>query len=184
MIRIGVTGHRVLTEREKIEAGVEEALDHIEQTFPDQPMTVISALAEGADRIVARGVLARLNSRLIVPLPFPTSDYLTDFKTEESRNEFLALLQRADSVEAMPATSTRDAGYEAAGEFVLSNSDVLIIIWDGKNAQGRGGTGEIVARARERQLPLAWVHAGNRETGTLRPTSLGNEQGRVTFEHL
>lgn len=184
LIRIGVTGHRVLTEREKIEAGVEEALDHIEQTFPDQPMTIISALAEGADRIVAHRVLARPNSKLIVPLPFPTSDYLTDFKTEASRNEFLALLQLAHSVEEMTVTSTRDAGYEAAGEFVLNNSDLLVIIWDGKNAQGRGGTGEIVARARERHLPLAWVHAGNRETGTLHPTSLGDEQGRVTFENI
>jgi hypothetical protein len=27
------------------------------------------------------------------------------------------------------------------------------------------------------------VHAGNRAPGTLQPTSLGSEQGRVTFEN-
>jgi hypothetical protein len=184
LIRIGVTGHRILTDLGVIDAGVEEALHRIEKTFPGQPLTVISALAEGADRIVARHVLARPGSELIVPLPVPASDYLGDFKLNESRDEFLSLLRRADSVEEMPAASTRDQAYEAAGDFVLNNSDVLIAIWDGKLAQGRGGTGDIVARARNRGLPIAWVRAGNREPDTQRPTSLGDEQGRVTFENL
>ena len=184
MIRIGVTGHRVFAEPEKIESGVEEALRRIELAFPEEPVTVVSALAEGADRIVARHVLDRPGSGLIVPLPVPTSDYLTDFETEESRAEFLRLLQRAAHVEEMSSTATREGAYQAAGEYVLNNSDVLITIWNGENAQGRGGTGDIVARARVLGLPIAWVHAGNREPGTLRPTSLGDEQGRVTFENI
>jgi hypothetical protein len=61
---------------------------------------------------------------------------------------------------------------------------VLIAIWDGKTAQGQGGTGAIMARARQRGLPIAWVHAGNRKPGTQEPTSLGAEQGMVTFEHV
>ncbi len=174
----------MLAEPEKIEAGVEEALRRIERAFPGEPVTVISALAEGADRIVARHVLARPGARLVVPLPLAKSDYLTDFQSEESRAEFLRLLQRADQVEEMPSAATREQAYEAAGEYVLNNSDVLITIWDGENAQGRGGTGEIVSRARVRGLPIAWVHAGNREPGTHRPTSLGDEQGRVTFENI
>ncbi len=174
----------MLAEPEKIEAGVEAALRRIELAFPGEPVTVISALAEGADRIVARHVLARPGFGLIVPLPLPESDYLTDFESEESRAEFLRLLQRAGHVEEMSSTATRDRAYEAAGEYVLNNSDVLITIWDGESAQGRGGTGDIVARARERGLPIAWVHAGNREPGTQRPASLGDGQGRVTFENI
>lgn len=184
MIRIGVTGHRILADLEKIETGVEEAVRRIELKFPGEPLTVISALAEGADRIVARHVLARPGAGLTVPLPLPKSDYLTDFQSEESRAEFLSLLQRADQVEEMSSEATREQAYEAAGEYVLNNSDVLIAIWDGRNAQGRGGTGDIVARARQRRLPIAWVHAGNREPATKRPTSLGDEQGRVTFENI
>ena len=184
MIRIGVTGHRVLSEQEKIEAGVEEAIRRIESAFPSQPLTIVSSLAEGSDRIVARRVLARPGSKLIVPLPVPTSEYLSEFNSKDSQEEFQELLQRADSIEEMPETSSRDQAYEAAGEFVLNNSDVLITIWDGGTAQGRGGTGDIVARARERGVPVAWVHAGNREPGTHRPTSLGNDQGRVTFENI
>ena len=183
-IRIGVTGHRILADLEKIDAGVEIALRHIESAFPGEPLTVISALAEGADRIVARHVLARPDAGLTVPLPLAKSDYLADFQSEDSRADFLSLLQRADHLEEMPSAATREQGYEAAGEYVLNNSEVLIAIWDGRNAQGQGGTGEIVARARQRGLPIAWVHAGNREPATNRPTSLGDEQGRVTFENI
>jgi len=179
-----MTGHRVLAELGKIDAGVAEALRRIEQAFPGEHLTAISALAEGADRIVAYHVLARPGARLIVPLPLPKSDYISDFESEESRAEFLSLLAQADQVIEMPPAATRDQAYESAGEHVLNNSDVLITIWDGEHAQGQGGTGDIVARARERKLPIVWVHAGNREPGTHQPTSLGDEQGRVTFENL
>jgi hypothetical protein len=42
----------------------------------------------------------------------------------------------------------------------------------------------VVAAARERGKPLVWVHAGNRVPGTMEPTSLGDEQGTVSFERL
>ncbi|MEK6324301.1 MAG: hypothetical protein AABN33_21895 [Acidobacteriota bacterium] len=184
MIRIGVTGHRILAEPGKIEAGVEEALRRIQQAFSEEPLTVVSALAEGADRIVARHVLGLPGARLVVPLPLAKSDYMSDFKTEPSRAEFLSLLEQADQVIEMSPASTRDRAYEAAGEYVLNHADVLVALWDGRDAQGQGGTGEMVARARARGLPIAWVHAGNRDAGTHQPTSLGDEQGRVTFENI
>ena len=184
MIRAGVTGHRILAEPDKIDAGVAEALHRMEQSFPGEPLTIVSALAEGADRIVARHVLARPGSRLVVPLPLPKFDYMTDFESEKSQQEFLSLLDQADEVVQLTPAASRDRAYEAAGEYVLNNSDVLIAIWDGQDPQGRGGTGEMVARARQRGLPIAWVHAGNREPGTQEPTSLGDEQGRVTFENI
>lgn len=184
MIAIGVTGHRILTELEKINAGVDEALCRIEQAFPRQPLTVISSLAEGADRLVVRQVLARPKARLVVPLPLPKSDYLTDFESAESKEEFLSLLDQADEVIELPSAPTRNEAYEAAGNYVLDHCDVLLTIWDGQGAQGQGGTGAIVARARQSRLPIAWIHAGNRKPGTQEPTSLGAEQGTVTFEHV
>jgi hypothetical protein len=80
MVAIGVTGHRILTELDKINASVDETLRHIEQVFPGQPLTVLSSLAEGADRLVVHRALARSQARLVVPLPLPkagTSDYVT-----------------------------------------------------------------------------------------------------------
>ena len=182
MVAIGVTGHRTLAEFDRITAGVAEALRHIEQTFPGQPLTVISSLAEGADRLVVHQALTHPKARLVVPLPLPQSDYLADFASAESKAEFLRLLGKADEVIELPPVPTRDEAYEAAGNYVLEHCDVLIAIWDGQDAQGQGGTGAIVARARQRGLSIAWVHAGNRNPGTQEPTSLGDEQGKVTFE--
>ena len=184
MIAIGVTGHRILTELDKINAGVDEALRRIEQAFPGQPLTVISSLAEGADRLVVHQVLARPKARLEVPLPLPKADYLTDFASAESKTEFLSLLDQADEVIELPPAPARNEAYEAAGNYVLDHCDVLIAIWDGQGAQGQGGTGAIVARARQRRLPVAWIHAGNRKPGTQEPTSLGPDQGKVTFENF
>ena len=184
MIRIGVTGHRILADIEKIDAAIEIALRRIEDRFPGETLTAISGLAEGADRIVVNHVLARPGAGLVVALPMRKADYMMDFKSEDSRTEFSELIGRASEIVELPTSASREQAYEAAGDYVLDNSDVLITIWDGQKAQGRGGTADIVARAREQRLPIAWIHAGNRKPGTHEPVSLGDEQGRVTFEKI
>lgn len=184
VVAVGVTGHRILAETEKLAAGIDEALERIARAFPGRRLAVVSALAEGADRLVADRVLARHQGRLIVALPLATSDYQRDFKTDTSKAEFQSLLARADEIVELPPASLREQAYEAVGSYVLDHCDALIAVWDGQTSQGRGGTGEVVALARQRQLPLAWVHAGNRKPGTEEATSLGPEQGTVTFERM
>lgn len=184
MISIGVTGHRILAEMEKIEAGIAAALKFIEQKFPGEKLSVVSSLAEGADRLVARQVLSRPRSRLIVPLPLPEPEYLNDFHSKESKEEFLLFLNQTDEVIELPPAPTREEAYEAAGKYVLNHCDILITVWDGQGAQGVGGTGGIVAEARRRGRPIAWVHAGNRKPGTKEPQTLREEQGMVTVENF
>lgn len=184
MITIGVTGHRILADLEKIEAGIELALDYIEKAYPGQPLAVMSQIAEGADRLAAKAVLSRPDGTLIVALPMPRADYETDFETAGSKAEFRELVSRAAEVIELPPVESRNRAYEAAGIYVLDHCDVLLTIWDGQGAQGQGGTGEIVSLARQRNLPIAWIHAGNRKPGTPEPTSLGDGQGKVTFENF
>jgi hypothetical protein len=181
---IGVTGHRILTDIAKIEAGVEQAIDRIKKAFPREPLTCLSALAEGADTVVAKKVMARSLARLTVILPLHEDDYISDFRSTESKEEFLTLLGHADEVIRLPASESRDEAYQEAGFYVLNHCDALITVWDGQNAQGRGGTGEIVALARSRRLPIAWVKAGNRRPGTTEATSLGEDQGKVVSENF
>jgi hypothetical protein len=169
---------------DRIGAGVDEALRRIDQAFPGRMRTVLSSLAEGADRLVARRAFERRGTRLVALLPLPRADYLQDFALEESQREFLDLLDQADEIEEPPASGPREQAYETAGRAMLDRSDVVIAAWDGQAPQGQGGTGAVVAQARARGLPIAWIHAGNRQRGTLVPTSLGPEQGRVTFENL
>jgi hypothetical protein len=183
-LSLGITGHRYLAETEKVMAGVERAVQRLLKTFPHSHFRVLSSLAEGADRILARRLLLIPNTSLWVPLPLPEEQYLQDWETSESKQEFLHLLEMAERVIKMPVMDQRVEAYLAAGKYILENSDCLIAVWDGRHAQGMAGTGEIVARARERGLALIWIHAGNRTAGTAFPTSLGREQGKVTFEHF
>jgi hypothetical protein len=184
MTTIGVTGHRYLAETDKLRTKIVETLDHVVRVFPGESLTVVSALAEGADTLVAQLALERFNARLVVPLPLPREEYLNDFATNAAKNAFAVLLDNAAEIIDPPSFADRNEAYEAAGLYVLDHSDVLIAIWDGRVEQGRGGTGQIVSKARQSKKPIAWVHAGNRTAGTTTPTSLGVDQGKVTFENF
>jgi hypothetical protein len=87
-------------------------------------------------------------------------------------------------VTELPARADHDEAFAAASERMLDGIDVLIAVWDGAAAQGSAGTADVVARARARYMPLAWIHAGNRVPGTMEATTLGPDQGRVTYEGL
>lgn len=183
-LTIGVTGHRIIAEPERLAAGIEAALTRITQTYPGRPLTVVSALAEGADRLAVAPMLKRAGTRLVAVLPLPKYDYLDDFGSAASKDAFLHLLGLADEIVELPSRADREEAYAAAGEVILARADTLLVIWDGERAQGKGGTGEVVAQARVRGKPIAWIHAGNRLAGTTIPTSRGTDQGRVSYENF
>ena len=181
---IGVTGHRVLADAARVRSGVRVALRRIAHTFPARPWAIVSPLAEGADRMVAEHALRRRHTKLVVPLPLPSDEYLRDFEDADSRAHFQALLRKADQIVRFPKSRSRARAYQAVGDYVVDHYDVIVAVLDGRSGQGRGGTSSIVRRARRRGLPLAWVRAGNRRPGTAEPTTLGGAQGAVTFERF
>jgi len=161
-VRVGVTGHRRLGGRElEVEAAIGGVLDEIRSHLLPadgvEPITVISPLAEGADRAAARAALVR-GMHLEVLLPLPVDDYRTDFAEGSSRREFDELLAYADRVEVVAPQATRDDAYHEVGIRTLDACDVLLAVWDGAPAAGRGGTAEIVEVARGRGTPVAWIH--------------------------
>ena len=161
-LRIGVTGHRLLEDPSSLRPAIQQAIGRIKQLAGDIQDTslvlvVVSALAEGADRLVAREVLAEADSRLEAALPLPGEEYLDDFKQPESKQEFQELLGQASDCWIAPGGGSREEAYEQAGHYVVKRSDALIALWDGEPEKGRGGTAAIVGYARERDVPLVWV---------------------------
>jgi hypothetical protein len=143
---------------------LDNSLIHIPHTF-----IAVSPLAEGADRLVAKEILnwpvsdKKNISNLEVVLPMPEEDYIQDFKTKESQEEFKNLLKRAISTQIFKKKSSRSDAYYRAGQFVVQNSDVLIAIWDGEPAEGPGGTAEIIAYAREKGRYIFWINSNDGE---------------------
>ena len=183
-LTIAITGHRVLAEQQPTRAGIEHALTRIETAYPGRPLKVLSPLAEGADRLALGPILDLAGARLVAVLPLEKYDYLCDFATSQSKDEFLHLLADAAEVIQLPAQPDREGAYRAVGEYLCQHADVLLAIWDGQAEQGPSGTATVVAQARKRGLPIAWIHAGNRKPGTPEPTTLGAKQGDVTYENL
>lgn len=142
-----------MAEPDAVRIAVDRALDGL-----DGAPTAVSSLAEGADRLVARAVLARPGGRLVALLPLERADYATDFADEASQQEFNELLAAADEVEVISPRpdddASREAAYERAGIAVLERSDLLLALWDGEPGRGRGGTAELVAEARRRGRPV------------------------------
>jgi hypothetical protein len=137
MVSVGVTGHRVLAEVEKLTAGIDAALTEVERVI-GQPLTVVSALAEGADQLVAERVLRRPGGQLEAVRPLPQFEYERDFREDMSLGAFRALLGRADRVVELPVrldgTGSRENAYLAGSQYLLNHCDVILAVWDG---QGR-----------------------------------------------
>lgn len=168
-LRIGVTGHRKLANDQLLRNSVQKVLSLIDKTLShtSHTLAIISPLAEGADRLVAKEVLdLPLSGGIEKPyleavLPLPESDYVRDFETQESKDEFKAFLAKARSIRTLEKLELRVTSYEQGSHYVVDNCDVLIAIWNGKTAAGQGGTAEIVEYARNLGKHIFWIHSEN-----------------------
>lgn len=163
VIRVGVTGHRSFADAQGVAERLRLSLDDLRRLASHEAggvparLEVLSALAEGADRLVAEVALSRPDNTLVAVLPLAREDYLDDFPTAKSRREFEDLLAASRAVETMPPAATREAAYEQAGRWIVEHSDTLVALWDRDPARGQGGTAEIVTYAAERGVPILWV---------------------------
>lgn len=118
---------------------------------------MVSALAEGADRVVAGELLKRKGTQLEVVLPLPQDDYLRDFGSPESVEQFDHLKSRAVQTDVIRTARSRQQAYELAGRAVVDRSDAVIVVWDGKPGRGRGGTAEIYSYAQRWHKPVLLI---------------------------
>ena len=182
-VRLGVTGHRSLPDEEMLTEQIKKGLrEHFLDFFSEASketirsaintpisFTVVSPLAEGADRLVAKTILgldSAPSPRIEAVLPMIKADYLLDFGTEQSKQEFEELLGLASRIIELRQESvyTRYSGdelrqqrrqaYEDAGRYVVDNCDLLIALWDRRPSRGKGGTAEIIDYAETKRRPV------------------------------
>ena len=158
MTRVGISGHQSIppAARKSIEAGIEKSLISL-----GGGVRGITSLASGADQLFAELVL-QLGGRLVVVIP--SSHYEATF-AGDALTRYRQLLLRADEVEQMPAQEPNEHAFLLAGQRVVDLSDVLIAVWDGTPARGKGGTADIVNYAREKsiQVRIVWPDGVERD---------------------
>ena len=184
-LQIGITGHRsnklepenlpaieraLRTIYEMIDkAAFQIALETQERIYAKAAplIRIVSGVAEGADRIAVSAAPA--DWRLEAILPMPRAEYARDFlgsaPASQSNTEFERLLARAASVTELPLLPGLDvrevAGraehFHAMAEFLVRQIDLLLAVWDGQQAAGRGGTASVIARALNAGRPVLWI---------------------------
>lgn len=176
-VRVGVTGHRLKASTVAVESAVIEAISRVlsmvrdgatallaeeAAAFAPEPprLALTTSLAEGADQLAARAALG-LGFELSAALPFTREEYASDFVKPRPLGVYRACLDQARSVfELEGRRETSDRAYEAAGLMVLRHTDLLVAVWDGGRAAGRGGTAEIVQAAVDDGTPVLWIRPG------------------------
>ncbi len=160
----GVTGHRDIPPADvpALEDRIATLLREQKKRFPETPLLLLSALAEGGDRIAAN---AALHEKVEVTpvLPMPVAEYEKDFTDPRSLQEFRDLLARCSPpiVLGLSGGVDRDTLYEQAGLYIALHCSLLIALWNGHdtdvagNPAKVGGTAAIVSFRRTNALQEA-----------------------------
>jgi hypothetical protein len=154
---IGVTGHCDLipSQHDGLKRRVAAVIAEVRSECRYTPVLLLTALAEGADRLAAHVALSQ-QVRVVAALPMAREEYEKDFATSESREEFDGLLKRSSAVQ-VPQTDDdrsdpdewRRRRYADAGAYIVANCDLLIALWDGRDTHCLGGTADVVRWQRE-----------------------------------
>jgi len=150
MTCIGITGHQRLDHSDAWPWVAGAMADELATLKP--PLVGITSLAVGADQLFARLVLER-GGELRAVLPF--ADIERSFSIEDVR-AYRDLASRA-TIEALATRGTDEDAYLAAGRRIVDLSDIVLAVWNGRPARGRGGTADIVAYAIDRGVPLIHI---------------------------
>ncbi len=184
LLTVGALGHRIIENPEVIIPAIDQVLEILINAFKATNITVVSSLAEGADRLIAQRCIALHDSKLIAALPLPEKEYSQDFTSPASVQEFQSLLNEADDVIVLSAGDDRLVAYQKAGAYLVDSCSVLVAIWDGLPARGPGGTADTVVLARNRNLPLAWIYSPQPGAASTQHTPAPQDAGELTLERI
>ena len=154
MFRIGIVGHRYLANSETIAFVADQSLALLRQAKAEhRDVVALSGIAEGADTLFAEAAL-----ELAIPLEIvrPFADYALDFETPDAKKRYEELRVAARRELVLTYEERSNAAYEAAMNWIVNQSDLLLVAWDGLAAEGAGGTGDAVKQAL--QLKKHWLH--------------------------
>ena len=183
-VHVGVTGHRCVQAavEQKLRAVLRDVLQEIGAAAAEVyesrrrffesidggsgvKFRIISSLAEGVDRMVAREAMAE-GYELQVPMPFNQRKYESSFdQGPASVLEFRDLLGQASAVLCTDFEGQESSSaYEDASRIMLCHSDLLIAVWDGKPNKYIAGTYSTIREAIRQDIPIIYISADNPDT--------------------
>ncbi|MFO0912564.1 MAG: hypothetical protein U0795_06390 [Pirellulales bacterium] len=148
-IVVAVTGHRDLRpeDSDQLQRATADCFRRLKALYPASPIRLLSGLAEGADRLVARVALNE-SIELAAVLPMEAAEYERDFDSKASVDEFRRLMAQAHAIYVVQSSEDvnldRTTHYARLGYFLVEHCDLLLALWDGEPSDKRGGTADVV----------------------------------------
>lgn len=156
---IGVTGHRDLGDEATAAFVAAQCKAILQKALAEHGEVVaLSALAEGADTLFAE-VALELGIPLEAVTPFKR--YVEDFRGP-ARERYERLLAQARVEHRLPHAERSNEAYLAGMIWVVGHCDLLVAVWNGRLAAGKGGTGDAVDYARQVGRPYIHIHTVER----------------------
>jgi hypothetical protein len=150
-MKIGIGGHQDL--------GGPETFEFLTTSFrrllqESKPTCVYSALAKGADQLLMQVAL-----ELDVPVEavIPCKDYENNYLGHD-RKEYWRFYHAALAHHLLAFPECRGRAYEAAGHWIVEQSDLTVLAWNGKPPAGRGGTADMAHYARFLEKSCLHLH--------------------------
>lgn len=140
-MNIGVTGHQNLISN-KVKKWVQKLLSEYLSKYDD--IVGFSCLAEGADQVFAEEILKKGFNLVAI---IPSHNYEKSFSSKSARINFNDLLLKSSNIINLSFKNPSEEAYWEAGKTIVDSSDLVLAIWNGKEAEGLGGTGDIVKYA-------------------------------------
>ena len=157
-MRIGITGHQKLRQPSDWDWAQGEMRAILDTCTP--PLIGISSLAAGADQIFAEIILQN-GGTLEAIIPF--ADYEKTFAEQDDRDTYLSLRASAAKVELLDELNSKEEAYLLAGRRVVDLSDLMLALWNGKPAQGLGGTADVVQYAHDKRRKIIHLNPTTRK---------------------
>jgi hypothetical protein len=161
---VGFSGHRQLADMVGPARAIMSAIDELRQEAPGDWIG-LSSVAAGSDQLFVQQVLD-LGLSWHAILPLPRAQFRQDF-TPFDWSVAEGFLARADHVRVIGESESREDNYLDCGMETVNDSDVLIALWDGLPARGKGGTAEVVGYATALGKPVLIIDANTYATRKL-----------------
>jgi len=157
MLKICITGHRDLINSEDVRKDIAHSLQYFKEI--DKDLLAISAVAAGSDTLFAEEAFNQ-HIPLKLMLPFSIEEYRKDFKGMELYQ--LEKLLSANEYEIVhpqniSTADERNDAYLQTGKRMVDIADIVLAVWNGKPANGKGGTGDIVNYAVEKGKKVHYI---------------------------
>lgn len=168
-MNVGITGHQHLDDPTAWSWVADAIRSELAVLTP--PLVAITSLAIGADQLLAQLIL-EYGGKIHAVLPYREIE--RSFLPEDLPL-FRALASQAE-LEILDTPGTDQDAYLAAGLRVVDLSDLVIAVWNGLPAVGKGGTGDVVDYALRKGIRLLHIEPVGRTVGILRTraTSIDN----------